>query len=122
MSRSFHQFLNHTKPLGEIREPKAENRRFCACPGRSVRSNHNNVLNLIQISKFSNAAAEEAKNPPEEDAGEADPGAETQGDITMDNDNLDATRDNDNLDVTRDDDNLDATRDTRSRGSPTGRY
>ena len=73
----------------------------------------------FEFANLSNAASDEAKNPPE-DIGEADPGGETQGDITMDNDNLDATRDNDNMDVTRDDDNLDATRDTRSRASPTG--
>ena len=64
----------------------------------------------FEFANLSNAASDEAKNPPE-DIGEADPGGETQGDITMDNDNMD---------VTRDDDNLDATRDTRSRASPTG--
>ena len=77
---------------------------------------------------FRNPPAEEAKNPPEEEE-ELDAGAETQGDITMDDDNLNATRDDDNLNATRDDDNLNATRDddnlnatrdTRSRYSPTG--
>ena len=86
-----------------------------------------------------NPPAEEAKNPPEEEE-EFDPdaAAETQGDMTMDDDNLNATRDDDNFNATRDDDNLNATRDddnlnatrdddnfnatrdTRSRGSPTG--
>jgi len=96
----------------------------CVCcrtdPSRQLSTMHEAMQKQMQkIVNSRNAASDEAKNPPE-DIGEADPGGETQGDITMDNDNLDATRDNDNMDVTRDDDNLDATRDTRSRASPTG--